>query len=122
MDIVARLTGVASGCPPAPRTVRRTPAHTAAGVWCRGRLLTLAPNAETLGEPDFDARLFEMGFLTLPLSGGRHGASFWEAVRIHGRRLGMSPDNILAVARGSSSGTSGSVGWAAESWVTWLAR
>ncbi len=101
---------------------------------------------EMLAEPDFEARLFEMGFSNLLLSEGRHSASSWEAVWIHCRRLAMSLDNVLTVARGdfplvligiglslplmvwgsglrrSSPGTSGSFGLVPESWVTWPAR
>jgi len=101
---------------------------------------------ELRAEPDVEARRFEMGFRNLLLSEGRHSASSWEAVWIHCRRLAMSLDNVLAVGRGdpplvligiglslplmvwgsglrrSSPGTSGSVGLAPESWVTWPAR
>jgi hypothetical protein len=55
-----------------------------------------------LAAPDFEARLFEMGFRNLLLSEGRHSASSWEAVWIHCRRLAMSVDNVLAVARGDT--------------------
>ncbi len=51
-------------------------------------------------EPDVEAHLFEMGFRNLLLSEGRHSAFSWEAVWIHCRRLAMSVDNVLAVARG----------------------
>jgi len=101
---------------------------------------------EMRAEPDFEARLFEMGFRNLLLFEGRHSASSWEAVWIHCRRLAMSPDNVLTVARGdfplvligiglslplmvwgsglrrSSPGTSGLFGLAPESSVTWPAR
>jgi len=53
---------------------------------------------EILAEPDFEARLLEMGFRNLLLSDGRHSASSWEAVWIQCRRLAMS--FVLAVARG----------------------
>jgi hypothetical protein len=55
---------------------------------------------EMRAEPDFGARRFAMGFRNLLLSEGRHSASSWEAVWIHCRRLAMSLDNVLAVARG----------------------
>ena len=55
---------------------------------------------EIRAEPDFEARRFEMGFRNLLLSEGRHSASSWEAVWIQCRRLAMSLDNVLAVARG----------------------
>src|SRR5260370_41600286 len=55
---------------------------------------------EMRADPDFDARRFAVGFRNLLLSEGRHSASSWEAVWIHCRRLAMSLDNVLAVARG----------------------